>query len=69
MPFKENINATSSKILELLKDKESLTSWQIKVSLNISSSLLYLALGALENQNKITIEPDGLNYKVTKINA
>lgn len=69
MPFKENIIATSSKILELLKDKESLTSWQIKVSLNISSSLLYLALGSLENQNKVAIEPDGLNYKVTKINA
>lgn len=69
MPFKENITATSSKILELLKDKESLTSWQIKVSLNISSSLLYLALGSLENQNKISIEPDGLNYKITKINA
>ncbi len=69
MPFKENIVATSSKILELLKDKESLTSWQIKVSLNISSSLLYLALGSLENQNKIAIEPDGLNYKVTKLNA
>ena len=68
MPFKENINATSSKILELLRDKESLTTWQIKVSLNISSSLLYLALGSLENQNKITIEPDGLNYKVVKIN-
>ena len=68
MPFKENITATSSKILELLKDKESLTSWQIKVNLNISSSLLYLALGSLENQNKIVIEPDGLNYKVSKIN-
>ena len=68
MSFKENISATSSKILELLKDKEYLTSWQIKVGLNISSSLLYLALGSLENQNKITIEPDGLNYKVTKIN-
>ncbi|MBO4706984.1 MAG: hypothetical protein J5594_00255 [Elusimicrobiaceae bacterium] len=69
MSFKENITATSSKILELLKDKENLTSWQIKVSLNISSSLLYLALGSLENQNKVVIEPDGLNYKVTKINA
>ena len=68
MPFKENITATSSKILELLKDKESLTTWQIKVGLNISSSLLYLALGSLDNQNKIAIEPDGLNYKVSKIN-
>jgi len=68
MPFRENISATSAKILELLKDKEYLTSWQIKVGLNISSSLLYLALGSLENQNKITIEPDGLNYKITKIN-
>ena len=68
MPFKENITATSTKILELLKDKESLTTWQIKVSLNISSSLLYLALGSLENQNKIIIEPDGLNYKVSKAN-
>jgi len=27
-----------------------------------------LALGSLENQNKIVIEPDGLNYKVSKIN-
>lgn len=68
MAFNENIAATSAKILELIKDKENLTSWQIKVSLNISSSLLYLALGSLENQHKIAIEPDGLNYKVTKIN-
>lgn len=67
MSFKENIQANATKVLEFIKDKESTTSWQIKVALNISNSAVFLALGLLVEQNKISVEPSGLNYKVSKI--
>lgn len=67
MSFKENIDSTATKILEFIKDKEISTSWQIKVALNLQSSVLFLALGILADQGKISVEPDGLNYKISKI--
>ena len=66
MPFRENIENISARIYEFLKDKPEATSWQIKLSLNISSSTMYLALGSLMQSGKITIEPDGINYKIAK---
>ncbi len=66
MPFRENIDNISARIYEFLKDKPEATSWQIKLSLNISSSTMYLALGSLMQSGKITIEPDGINYKIAK---
>lgn len=66
MPFKENVEAAAARIMDFLKDKEEATSWQIKISLQLSSSLMFMALGLLAKDGKITIEPDGLNYKITK---
>lgn len=66
MSFKETVWASSAKIMDFLKDKDSATSWQIKVALRISSSLMYLALGVLLSEGKITVEPEGLNYKIVK---
>ncbi len=66
MSFKETVWASSAKIMDFLKDKQSATSWQIKVALRISSSLMYLALGVLLCEGKITVEPEGLNYKIVK---
>ncbi len=66
MPFRENIDNISARIYEFLKDKQEATSWQIKLSLNLSSSTMYLALGSLMQSGKITIEPDGINYKIAK---
>ncbi|MDR0646344.1 MAG: winged helix-turn-helix domain-containing protein [Elusimicrobiota bacterium] len=67
MSFKENIETAAARIMDLLKDKEETTSWQIKISLHFSSSLMFMALGMLAEEGKITAEPDGINYKITKI--
>ena len=67
MPFKENIDTAAARITDFLKDKEEASSWQIKLALHLPSSLMYMALGSLANAGKITVEPDGINYKVTKI--
>ncbi len=69
MPFKENIETAANRISDYLKDKEEASSWQVKVSLHLAGSLMYLALGMLEAQGKITVEPDGINYKITKTPA
>lgn len=66
MPFKENIDTIAARIYDLLKDKQELTTWQIKLALNISSSVMFLALGTLMQSGKITVDPDGINYKVAK---
>jgi hypothetical protein len=67
MPFKENINTAASRIMELFKDKEEVSSWQVKVALQLSSSVMYMALGMLLAGGKITVEPDGINYKIAKV--
>ena len=40
------------------------TAWQLKVKFHLSSSVLYLALGQLLAQGKITLEADGIDYNV-----
>lgn len=66
MPFKETIETAANRIFDFLKDKEEANSWQVKTSLHLSGSLMYLALGALIAWGKISVEPDGINYKITK---
>ncbi len=66
MPFKENLDNVSARIYDFIKDKQEVTSWQIKLSLNLSSSVMYIALGALLQSGKITVNPDGINYKIAK---
>lgn len=64
MSFKENINTTADRIFEFVKEKQEVSSWQIKINLHLSASVMYMALGQLLAQGKITLEADGINYQV-----
>ncbi len=64
-PWQEMIQACCGRILEYLQDKKEATSWQLKLALHLSSSVLYICLGILHNQGKINLEADGINYKVS----
>lgn len=64
-PLEENIQTAISRMTEYLKTHEKVSSWQLKVMFRLSSSVLYLALGQLLAQNKISLEADGINYIVT----
>lgn len=64
-PLQENLQTATAGIAEYLAKNKTATSWQLKVLLRLSSSVLYLALGALYNQGKINMEADGINYHVT----
>ena len=54
-----------TQISEYLAKNNQVTAWQLKVLLKVSSSVLYLALGALYQQGKISLEADGIDYHVT----
>lgn len=63
-PLQENINDAVKQITDYLSDHSRATSWQLKVMFRLSSSVLYLALGQLLAQGKITLEADGIDYNV-----
>jgi hypothetical protein len=65
--FTDTVSQTADKIAGLLKGGAEITSWDIKLKLHLSSSSLYLALGWLAAQGKITIYPQDLNYKIKLI--
>ena len=64
-PLQETIQTAVTGIIKHLSAHKAATSWQLKVKLRLSSSVLYLALGQLLAQDKITLEADGINYVVT----
>lgn len=64
-PLQENIQTAVTRMGEFLAKNGKATSWQLKVMFRLSASVLYLALGALYQQGKITLEADGINYHVT----
>ena len=66
MPFRENIESAAGRIADFLKDREEATTWQIKTALHLPGSLMFMALGMLVAAGKISAEPDGINYKITK---
>lgn len=63
-PLQESIQAACGRMLEYLQEKKEASSWQLKLALHLSSSVLYISLGVLYNQGKIRLEADGINYKV-----
>ena len=65
--FTDTIPQTAEKITEILKSGAETTSWDIKIKLHLSSSSLYLALGWLAAQGKITMRPQDLNYRIKLI--
>ena len=64
-PLQETIQAACGRMIEYLQEKQEASSWQLKLALHLSSSVLYLSLGVLLNQGKIRLEADGINYKVS----
>lgn len=64
-PLQENIQTAVTRIGEFLAQNGKATSWQLKVTFRLSASVLYLALGVLYQQGKISLEADGINYHVT----
>ena len=63
--FQETIQNAAAQISRYLEEHGQATSWQLKIKFHLSGSVLYLALGQLTAQNKITLEADGINYNVT----
>ena len=64
--FKENLKKTSQRIYDFLTKNEDANSWQVKTNLNLSSSVMYLAIGMLVSEGKIEISEEGINYKLNK---
>jgi len=64
MSFKENINTAADRIFEFVKEKQEVSSWQIKINLHLSASVMYMALGQLLAQGKITLEAECINYQI-----
>lgn len=64
-PLQENIQTAVTRMGEFLAKNGKATSWQLKVTFRLSASVLYLALGVLYQQGKISLEADGINYHVT----
>jgi len=64
-PLQETIQTSVARISEYLAANKQATSWQLKVKFGLSASVLYLSLGLLLAQGKITLEADGINYVVT----
>ena len=64
-PLQDNINQAIKQMTDYLSANGKATSWQLKVMFHLSSSVLYLALGQLLAQGKITLEADGINYHIT----
>ena len=64
-PLQENIELAYSRISEYLAQHKTASSWQLKVMFRLSASVLYLALGKLYAQDKISLEADGINYNIT----
>lgn len=64
-PLQENVQVAVNRVTEYLTEHKTASSWQLKVLFRLSASVLYLALGVLYNQGKITLEADGINYNVT----
>ena len=63
--LQETLQNASNQIARYLEQAGQATSWQLKLRFHLSASVLYLALGQLAAQNKITLEADGINYNVT----
>ena len=63
-PLQENIQIAVTRMSEYLAEHKTATSWQLKLMLRVSSSVLFLALGVLYGQGKISLVADGLNYHV-----
>jgi hypothetical protein len=67
--FQKTVTQTARKIMGEVANNPQVSSWQLKNKLQVSSSRLYMALGYLISQNKITVTPEGMSYKITPLTA
>lgn len=66
-PIAENIQVACARILQYLAEHKTASSWKLKITFQLPSSVLYMALGTLFAQGKITLEADELNYNVALV--
>ena len=64
-PLQETIQTAGARIMAYLAEHKPASSWKLKINIRLSSSVLYMALGALYAQGKINLEADELNYNVS----
>ena len=64
-PLQDNINDAVKQMSDYLTAHKKATAWQLKVMFRLSSSVLYLALGTLLAEKKVTLEADGIDYNIT----
>ncbi len=64
-PLQDNILEAVKQMTDYLSAHSKATAWQLKVMFHLSSSVLYLALGSLLAEKKITLEADGIDYNIT----
>ena len=63
--FTDTLAQTAGNLLETLKAAGGdASSWDLKLKLHLSSSSLYLALGWLAAQGKVSLHPKELNFRV-----
>jgi uncharacterized membrane protein len=63
--FTDTLTQTAGNLLETLKAAGGdVSSWDLKLKLHLSSSSLYLALGWLAAQGKVSLYPKELNFRV-----
>jgi uncharacterized membrane protein len=63
--FTDTLAQTAGNLLEAIKAAGGdASSWDLKLKLHLSSSSLYLALGWLAAQGKISLHPKELNFRV-----
>ena len=64
-PLHDAVQTAVTQITNYLSTNGTSNSWQLKVMFRLSASVLYLALGQLLAEKKITLEANGINYLVT----
>ncbi|PIU17907.1 MAG: hypothetical protein COT18_11615 [Elusimicrobia bacterium CG08_land_8_20_14_0_20_59_10] len=63
--FTDTLAQTAGNVLETLKAAGGdATSWDLKLKLHLSSSSLYLALGWLAAQGRLSLYPKELNFRI-----
>jgi hypothetical protein len=65
----QSVIDNARKIVELLKENNNrMSSWDIKLKLGSSNSMLYMAIGYLVSTNKINVYSKDLIYIIELIN-
>lgn len=63
--FIDTLEQTAGNLLEAVKAAGGdVSSWDLKLKLHLSSSSLYLALGWLAAQGKVSLHPKELNFRI-----